>query len=421
MTANRKTLRAWHMASIAGAAVASLVLLATGCTRHSTAPDASGKLKLKVAYIGLTCEPPIFVALEKGFYAEEGLDVELVKTDWDGLQAGLGLGTFHANHTLLMYALKPIESGLDINVTGGIHTGCLRIQAGLMTDIRTVADLKGKRIGISTLGSPPHLYASRVLAVQGLDPQKDVEWVVSPPTEAELALKNGQVDAVTSAEPIGTILNIGGKVRTVSDQALDADYKDEFCCAVVVNGKFARDNPTGAARVTRALLKAAKWVGANPLAAAKLAVEGKYLSASPEINAQAISKLDYTPGVAKCQRDLQKVAVDMQKAGFLRAATNPAALAKKAWLDLPGVTDEWVQGVPVAKIAGGGRPAPMDAATLHAILAQRPVCCKTGLGGCCDTERSVFPLPAAWAQLRPVRLNPMLSRDGETILVRADH
>src|SRR6516165_5044757 len=97
--------------------------------------NADGKLALKVAYIGLTCEPPIFVAKELGFYEEEGLDVELVKTDWKGLQVGLGNGNFHANHTLLMYIMKPIESGVDVKITGGIHTGCLRIQAGLKSDI----------------------------------------------------------------------------------------------------------------------------------------------------------------------------------------------------------------------------------------------------------------------------------------------
>ncbi len=316
-----------------------------------------------------------------------------------------------------MYAMKPIESGLDVYVTGGIHTGCLRIQAGVKTGIHSVADLKGRRIGISTMGSPPHLYASRVLAVNGMDPRRDVDWVVNPPDVAELALEQGQIDAVASAEPIGTMLSIREKVRAVSDQAIDADYKDEFCCAVVVNGRFARDNPAGAAKVTRALLKAAKWVGANPGAAARLAVEKKYLTASPAVNAQAIAKLDYSPGVAKCRKNLDQVAHDMQKAGFLRASTVPAELAEKAWRDLDGVTDEWIQGVQVEKIAGGGKPPPMDAAALATALARLPACCR--VGRCCDTDHSVWPLPADWLAVRPIRLNPVQSPEGVTTLVRA--
>jgi NitT/TauT family transport system substrate-binding protein len=407
----------WFFAALAATVLASgFGLFFTGC-RGSDVPVVGGPLKLKVAYIGLTCEPPLFVAYENGFFKEEGLDVELVLTDWNGLQTGLGVGTFHANHTLLMYAMKPIEAGLDIKITGGVHTGCLRIQAGVKTDIRTVADLKGRKIAISTLGSPPHLYASRVLALSGMDPKRDVEWVVNPPDTSELALEQGQVDAVASAEPIGTILAIKEKVRTVSDQARDDAFKDEYCCAVVVNGKFARENPEGAAKVTRAILKAAKWVAVNSTAAARLAVEKKYLAASPEVNAQAIAKLNYTPGIARCRKDLDKVAIDMQKAGFLKATSKPAELAEKAWVDLPGVTDEWIQGIHVQKVAGGGRPAPMDAATLTALLGKVPACCR---GRCCDTERSVWPLPEAWALVRPTRLNLVASPEGETILVRAD-
>src|SRR5262249_30969766 len=125
-----------------------LALLVTGCS--SSNPTPGGLTKLTVAYLGLTCEAPIFVALEQGFYKEEGLDVELVKTDWDGLREGLGIGNFDANHTLIMYLLKPIEQGVDIKITGGIHTGCLRLQVGADSKIKTVADLKGKTIGVPT-------------------------------------------------------------------------------------------------------------------------------------------------------------------------------------------------------------------------------------------------------------------------------
>jgi NitT/TauT family transport system substrate-binding protein len=392
------------------AMAAGFSLLFMGCQGSS--------LKVKVAYIGLTCEPPIFVAYENGYFKEEGLDVDLEHTDWKGLQAGLSLGNFHANHTLLMYILKPIENNLDVYITGGIHTGCLRIQADPKSGVKTVADLKGKKIGIpTTLGSPPHLYATRMLAVHGLDPTNDVTWLTYPPETAELALAQGQVDAIASAEPIGTILSIKNQAHAITDQAVDEKYKDEYCCAVVVNGKFAREHKAEAAKVTRALLKGAKWVAANPTAAAKLAVEKGYLAASPEINAQAISKLDYTPGVAKCRSNLDQVATELKIAGFLDKKTNPLELARRAWLDLPGVTDEWIQGIKVAKVAGGGMPPPMSVAQLEAILAERPICCQRRQGGCCTTDESLFPLPGAWALVRPLRWNPNQLENGGASVV----
>jgi NitT/TauT family transport system substrate-binding protein len=332
------------------------MLILGGCGRGTT---EGGPIKLKVAYLGLTCEGPIFSAYEKGFFKEEGLDVELVRTDWNGLREGLGLGRFDANHTLIMYLLKPLEQGLDVKITGGIHTGCLRLQAGAKTNIKTVADLRGKRIGVPThIGSPPYLFASRVLAAHGIDPRpgsKQVEWVAIKPDVLGLAVDKGEVDAVATTDPIGTIL-LGKKlVRTIADQAVDQPYCDEFCCVAVVSGKLARENPAAAAKVTRALLKGAKWVGENPTAAAKMGIEKKYIAASVEINAQAISKLKYLPGVASCRKDILRAAKEMKQAGLLKSSTDPEKLAERAWQDLDGVTDDWIGGLKVEKVAGGGR------------------------------------------------------------------
>jgi NitT/TauT family transport system substrate-binding protein len=371
----RRRLRV-HLKPILAACV--LASLATGCQQESKVPAEAGSgsaKKVKVAYIGLTCEAAMFVAQEKGFFKEEGLDVELVKTDWDGLRDGLGLGRFDANYTLIMYLLKPIEQGLDVKITGGIHTGCLRVQVGAESGIEKVEDLRGKKIGIPTMGSPPFLFASRVLAARGLDPKKDVEWVTVAPDVSALALENGQIDAVADSEPIGSILAAQEKVRTIADQAVDAPYKDEYCCAAVVSGQFAARDPEAAAKVTRALLKGAMWVDENPTAAANLSVEKKYIASSADLNAHAIAKLQYQPGVGRCRDSIGLAAAEMKEAGLLNPSTDPAELAKRAWLDLDGVTDAWVQGLKVEKVAGGGPPPEPDAHTLAALLGEPAVSC----------------------------------------------
>jgi NitT/TauT family transport system substrate-binding protein len=391
------------------------VLLSMGCGSRSAnkTPQAQEQTKIKVVYLGLTCEPPIYVAYEKGFFKDEGLEVELVKSDWDSMRDGLGLGKFQATHHLIMYMMKPIENGLDIKITGGIHTGCLRVQAGAKTSIKTVEDLKGKKIGVGVLGSPPHLFASRVLAAHGMHPETDVEWVTLPPDTFALSLDQGKIDAVASAEPIGTMLVAKNKVRNVCDQAVTQPYDDEYCCVVTLNGKFARENPSAAAKVTRALLRGAKWVGANPTAAAKLAVEKKYVSATPEINAQAISVLKYEPGVAKARRDLQAVALEMKKAGFLKPSTEPEDLVKKCWLDLDGVTDDWVKNLQAEKVAGGGRPPKLSPAAFAALFDNN-LCCQGGacLGCCGELGRGLLPMTGEWALVRPTRLDPTQPASG---------
>src|SRR5436305_15278199 len=122
-------------------------ILVSGCSDQSAA-KAGGTSKVRVGYIGLTCEATIYTAVEKGFFKVEGLDVELVKCEWANYKDVLALGGFDVTHHLVMYFLKPVEQGLDVKFTGGIHRGCLRVQASAKSDIHTVKDLKGKRIGI---------------------------------------------------------------------------------------------------------------------------------------------------------------------------------------------------------------------------------------------------------------------------------
>src|SRR5215212_3985499 len=257
----------------------------------------TGLTKIKVGYIGITCEAPIYTAVEKGFFKEEGLDVELVRCQWSQYKDVLALGGFDITHHLVMYFLKPIELGLDVKFTAGIHRGCLRVQAAANGPIKTIEDLRGKRIGVPGLGTPPFVFANRVIGAHGIDPSKEIQWKVFPAGELGLALDKGLVDAVANSEPIGSLLLADGKVRNIADQATDDPDKDEYCCAVIVNGKFLRENPKAAAAATRAMLKGAKWVNTNPAAAARLSVEKKYILSSPELNAMAIQKLKYIPSV----------------------------------------------------------------------------------------------------------------------------
>src|SRR5215216_2122890 len=103
--------------------VLTAALLLVGCGKES-ASNSPPSNKVRIGYIGLTCEAPIFTAVEKGFFKEEGLEIELVKCEWSKYKDVLALGGFDITHHLVMYFLKPIEQGLDVKFTAGIHKGC---------------------------------------------------------------------------------------------------------------------------------------------------------------------------------------------------------------------------------------------------------------------------------------------------------
>ena len=338
--------------------VALGALLLGGCKKNAATGGASNKIR--IGYIGITCEAPIFSAVENGFFKEEGLEIEMVKCEWSNYKDVLALGGYDITHHLIMYFLKPIEQGLDVKFTAGIHTGCLRVQAGLKGNIHSIQDLRGKRIGVPGMGTPPFIFANRVLGANGIDASKDVTWRVFPAGELGLALDKGEVDAVANSEPIGSLLLAQEKVRNIADQAKDIPYKDEYCCAVIVNGKFLTANPKAAAAATRAMLKGAKWVEANPASAARLSVEKKYLASTPELNTYAISNLRYIPSVLGADEAVKSAAAEMKIADMLSPTTDVPDLAKRAFAHLDGVSDEWLKTLPVEKLANGQVPPDQD-------------------------------------------------------------
>jgi NitT/TauT family transport system substrate-binding protein len=123
-------------------------------------------------------------------------------------------------------------------------------------------------------------------------------------------------------------------------------------------------------------------VSENPTAAAKLSVEKKYIASTVEINSQALLKLDYLPAVARCKQSIDQAAVEMKQAGLLKPSTDPAALAKRAWIDLDGVTDEWIAHLKVEKVANGGRKKQLDPVGFAALFEGRKGC----LDSCCIVE-----------------------------------
>src|SRR5437016_5266440 len=337
-------------------AVSLSVLLVAGCNKNPSS-TARNSNKVRVGYVGLTCEAPIYVAYEKGFFKEEGLEPELVKCNWATYKDALALGSYDITHHLVMYFLKPIEQGLDVRFLAGIHRGCLRVQAGVKTSIHTIQDLKGKRIGVPGMGTPPFVFATRVFGTHGIDAGKDITWKVFPAGELGLAIDKGEVDAVCDAEPIGSLLIAEGKVRNIADQIMDAPHKDEYCCEVIANGK---------------------WVETNPRTAGVMAVEKKYLASTPELNTAALARLRYVPSVRLAEESVHTAGREMKVAKMLSPETDTEALAKRAFMHLDGVTDEWIKTLEVEKVAGG-QVSPNEDIRLIAALVQKDTedsCCR---------------------------------------------
>lgn len=315
----------------------ALLLVTLFTVSVTAAVLAAPQKKIRVGYFGTICEAPLFAAYENGFFREEGLDVEMVRGDATTLREALALNKIDLTDGVLMQWIKPIEQGLNVKFTAGIHTGCIQILAGGKSGIRSLKELASKRIGVPAIGSGPHNLASRALFTSGIDPKTGVTWKAFPMAELELALEKGEIDALASADPIAQMIVDKGKARSLLNSARTSPYNKEYCCLVVVNGKFVKDSPDAAAAATRAVLKAARWVAANPKAAAQLSVDKKYVPGNPELNAKILSGYHYIPSVKGGEEAITIAAREMKETGVLGKSTDINQLAKYSFVRLKGI------------------------------------------------------------------------------------
>jgi NitT/TauT family transport system substrate-binding protein len=309
------------------------------------ATDPPALRRVRIASGSSICNASVFVAYEKNFFKEEGLDVELLLGDTEFIAEGLALGKIDATQNMVIAQLKAIEQGLDLKITAGVHKGCMHVLTAKDSPLSKPEDLKGKRIG--TPGGSSWFFAARVLGSLGMDIKRDVEWKAHPPAELKLALEKKEVDAISVTDPIGELLLSEGFAKDIVNSATDAPYKDEYCCVVIVSGRLIKSDPDTATRITRAILKAAKWVSSNPQSAAEICVEKKYTSGSVELNARVLMHLNYIPSVDGGAEATKTAASAMRKAGMLDASTDLDALVDRAFIRLPTLDDSWLQSVKV--------------------------------------------------------------------------
>jgi NitT/TauT family transport system substrate-binding protein len=160
---------------------------------------------------------PLFLAVDKGYLAAEGVDLDLQvgRTASDDV-AFLGNGQLDAAFGNFGDALlNGIKRGLDIRVAASMSYNPDSAQvspSGLMVAkalwdsgaVKTSADLKGRRVTLNTLGGVVEYQIAKALERGGLTVQ-DVELVPIPFPDMPLALKNGAVDAGLMPEPWSTV------------------------------------------------------------------------------------------------------------------------------------------------------------------------------------------------------------------------
>jgi len=217
---------------------------------------------LKVGYLPVTGHAKFFVAKEQGFFAKEGLDVELIEfvNSADGTNAviagKLDVGAFGTTAPL-----AHIAKGTDLKIIGGIMGEDAAIVAlpPAAGSLKTVADLKGRKIATVRMATGDAVLRG-ALKESGLDWRSDVQIfeLKSPPAVLE-AVKSGQVDAGVVWGPHDLRAEEQGLKVVIRSSALQPGHP---CCRLIVTEQRYASKETWE-RFLRAILRAEKFAQEN--------------------------------------------------------------------------------------------------------------------------------------------------------------
>lgn len=302
----------------------------------------SSEYTVKIGYAKGLCHAPIHVAYENGFFKEQGINVEIIPVGSANMADALASGQVDAGFGLVGKFIQPLENGLNMKVTSGIHTGCMKLVVPQDSSIQSVADLKGKKIGVVSLADSPCLTTKRSLADAGIGvtaANMEVEFVIYAASDLPVALQNGAIDAFADADPSVSVAQKEYNLRAIIDTASDDKYKDEYCCISFVSTELAEKNKELAAKFTKAVQDASYWVEEHPEETAKLQIEKEYVAGELELNTELLTTYKYIPSAKGGYLALENSVKDLQKIGILKSSTNADELIQNSFIELDGVVE----------------------------------------------------------------------------------
>ena len=325
-----------HRRSFAVAASAAVVGFIALPAQLRAQPVEKPKLTLAVGGKNLLYYLPLTIAESMGYFKAEGLDVTIA--DFAGgsraLQAVIGgsadvvSGAFE--HTLNMQVKGQRMRAFALQ--GRAPQIVLGVNTKTMPNFKNLAELKGKKLGVTAPGSSTNVLANFVLAKAGRKPGDVAIVGVGAGSGAVAAMRSGLIDAISNLDPVITLLLRSGDLKVVTDTRVVAEADKIFggpmpAGCLYAPQSFIDKNPATVQALANAIVRADKWIQAagagdiikavpesyllgdravyvDAFLAAKgaLSVDGVFPEAGAETARRALASID--PEIAAAKIDL---------------------------------------------------------------------------------------------------------------------
>jgi NitT/TauT family transport system substrate-binding protein len=270
--------------------------------------------RIRLTQFASACQAPLY--LSDGLLRAEGFtDVQWVKSDPLALSKLLAAGTVDLAMNFVGPNIMGLDAGDPAVILAGGHVGCFELVGN--DRVRSIPDLKGKTVG--TLGSAGRVFLSAMAAYVGLDPRRDISWVMDSADPVAL-FAEGKIDAFMAFPPRTQELRAKRTGHAVVNSAVDRPWSQYFCCMIMGHPEFIHKRPVATKRAIRAILKTADFCAAAPERAAHSLVD-KGFAQQYEFTLQLMQDLpygrwrDYSP-----EDTVRFYALRLHEAGMIKSS-----------------------------------------------------------------------------------------------------
>jgi NitT/TauT family transport system substrate-binding protein len=251
--------------------------------RSATAEPPPETTTVRFSEVPAACLAPQYVA-EELLRADGFTDLQFVKFPGpEGSKPADFWINDAPNHVMA------VDGGEPNVALAGLHAGCYELFG--TNQVRSIRDLKGKTVAVPGV-SGRRAFVAAMAASVGLDPAKDITWVVRPEGEAMRLFAEGKIDAFLGFPPEPQELRAKKVGRVLVNTLTDRPWSQYFCCLLVARREFVRICPVATKRVLRAVLKAADICAQEPERVARLVVE-RGVAQHYDFTLQLIKELGY--------------------------------------------------------------------------------------------------------------------------------
>ncbi|MCU1532585.1 MAG: hypothetical protein JWO49_2156 [Arthrobacter sp.] len=268
--------------------IASLALGLSACGAPAAAPPGQGgtgaasgsgagasKVVIGVGGQTLLTYLPTTLAQQLGYYQDEGLNVELqdLQGGSKALTAMIGGSTEvtsgYYEHTIQMQAKnQSIKAFVDIGQSSGLAFVVAPKNEG---KINSIADLKGKNVGVTAPGSSTDMFVKFLLAKNGMPLTDASVSAIGAGSSAVAAVEQGQVDAAVMLEPDVSVLakRIGKAPSLLSDVRTVEGLKDVFetdawpSSSLYAKSEWLTQNPDTASKLAKAMKRTLEYISGH--------------------------------------------------------------------------------------------------------------------------------------------------------------